>query len=173
MKRLAIRNAIVLGCLAIGFTTSIAMAETNWFFVEKFEETSGKNISSISKHGSNDTTLIIACRAKEPTVAFLAFPLEAERNLLPVPPLGEKIQPSPFEVRFRFGDDEVFKEQWLSNVGLVYTIPKTSRFFKELPKGEAFVIEATDAKGVRARTFFDNSTDENLEFVMGGCKSDQ
>lgn len=75
------------------------------------------------------------------------------------------------KVRYRFGKGKSVTERWNESAdGKAAFLPGGYNDFRTLLKtGEDFVFEITDYKGSPANSQFDNSKDENLDYVMSGC----
>lgn len=146
--------------------SSDASNGSKWKFVEDFDSFNDKNSSYVYLEatgyiGSDDPeAVVVRCDAKGGYNIYVIANgyIGARNDMVPV--------------RYRFGQNEAISERWNeSTSGSAAFLPSTyNDFRKNLATGEDFVFEITDYGGSRSSSEFDNSKDEKLEFVMGGCK---
>ncbi len=152
-----------------GETSPSAQDATNaskWNFVENFDSFNDKNTSMVVLEASgyigydDPKNLIVRCDAKGGYDIIIVSNgyIGARDNRVPV--------------RYRFGKNDAISERWSeSTSGRAAFLPSSyNDFRKNLATGEDFVFEITDFNGNRGSSEFDNSKDDKLEFVMGGCK---
>ncbi len=140
---------------------------SKWNFVEQFDSFNDKNSSMVILEASgyigNDDPkdLIVRCDAKGGYDIIIASNgyIGARDNRVPV--------------RYRFGKNDAISERWSESTnGKAAFLPSSyNDFRRNLATGEDFVFEITDFNGNSGSSEFDNSKDEKLDFVMGGCKS--
>ena len=140
---------------------------SKWNFVEQFDSFNDENTSMVVLEASgyigNDDpkNLVVRCDAKGGYDIYMISNgyIGARDNRVPV--------------RYRFGKNDAISERWFESTdGRAAFLPSSyNDFRKNLATGEDFVFEITDFSGNRGSSEFDNSKDEKLEFVMGGCKS--
>ncbi|MDA0318828.1 MAG: hypothetical protein O3A90_06010 [Proteobacteria bacterium] len=139
---------------------------SKWVFIEKFDSFNDKNSSMVVLEASgyigNDDPkeLVVRCDARGGYEIFITTNgyIGARDDSVPV--------------RYRFGKGEPISERWgESTSGRAAFLPKRyNDFRKNLATGEDFIFEITDFNGSRGSSEFDNSKDEKLDFIMGGCK---
>ena len=140
---------------------------SKWIFIENFDSFNDKNTSMVVLEASgyigNDDpkNLTVRCDAKGGYDIIIVSNgyIGARNNRVPV--------------RYRFGKSDAISERWSESTnGRAAFLPSSyNDFRRNLATGEDFVFEITDFSGNRGSSEFDNSKDEKLEFVMGGCKS--
>lgn len=76
------------------------------------------------------------------------------------------------KVRYRFGENKPITERWSESTnGKAAFLPSGYNDFRTaLKTGENFIFEITDYQGSTSRSEYNNSKDENLDYVMNGCK---
>ena len=143
-------------------------SETNWEFVSSVDRFTDKDNSYLylasaisSRRGDHfPKALVIRCDGEGDYDIYMVFSGYVGN-------LNDQVP-----VQYRFGSDEPIQELWnVSTDGGGAFLPKRYNDFKSnLLLGKDFIFQATDYQGTRAQAEFDNSLDQNFEFILNGCR---
>ena len=140
--------------------------QSPWKFTEGTDDFTDKETSLVylepsSTIGSDDPkALVVRCNGKGSyNIYIISNSYIGARN-------------DRVKVRYRFGENKPVTERWSESAdGKAAFLPSGFNDFRTFLKtAEDFVFEITDYRGNTADSEFDNSKDENLDYVMNGCK---